>query len=165
MNPMISILVYLSVGTVGGYLGSRLKIPAGVLIGAMVAVILFKVATQRSWQVPSGYNFLCQIFIGVMVGTVFYPGMFKGLGNLMIPVVVSTLVLVGTGLVLAVIFKKLGMLDMGTGYIGTSPGAMSAMIPLAVGAGINPVLVICFHFFRVVFVLLTAPLIFRYLNG
>jgi hypothetical protein len=165
MNPLANILIYLSVGTVGGYLGSRLKIPAGVLIGAMVAVILFKIATQRSWQIPAGYNFLCQIFIGVMVGTVFYPGMFKGLGKLIIPVVGSTLVLVGTGLLLALIFKKLGMLDMATAYIGTSPGAMSAMIPLAVETEINPVLVVCFHFFRVVFVLLTAPLIFRYLNG
>jgi uncharacterized membrane protein AbrB (regulator of aidB expression) len=76
---------------------------------------------------------------------------------MIIPVIVSTLVLVGTGLLLALIFKKLGMLDMVTGYIGTSPGAMSAMIPLAVETEINPVLVVCFHFFRVVFVLLTAP--------
>jgi membrane AbrB-like protein len=165
MNPVSNILIYLAVGTVGGYLGMKLKIPAGVLIGAMVAVILFKIATQRSWQIPAGYNVLCQILIGVMVGTSFYPGMFKGLGKLIIPVVVSTVVLVGTGLLLAFLFKKLGMLDVVTAYIGTSPGAMSAMISLAVESQINPALVVCFHFFRVVFVLLTAPLIFRYING
>lgn len=42
---------------------------------------------------------------------------------------------------------------------------INILIPLAVETEINPVLVVCFHFFRVVFVPLTAPIIFRYING
>jgi uncharacterized membrane protein AbrB (regulator of aidB expression) len=54
---------------------------------------------------------------------------------------------------------------MGTAYIGTSPGAMSALIVLALDSGAQPMLVVCFHFVRVVLILLTAPLIFKWLSG
>jgi uncharacterized membrane protein AbrB (regulator of aidB expression) len=57
------------------------------------------------------------------------------------------------------------MLDIGTAYLGTSPGAMSALIVLALESEAQPMLVVCFHFIRVVFVILTAPLIFRLVSG
>ena len=75
------------------------------------------------------------------------------------------MVLVATGALLAVIFTKLGILDMGTAYLGTSPGAMSALVVLALDNPGQPMLVVCFHFFRVIFVILTAPLIFKWISG
>jgi membrane AbrB-like protein len=82
-----------------------------------------------------------------------------------IPVIISCVVLVGTGVILAVVFTRLGLLDIGTAYLGTSPGAMSALIVLALESEAQPMLVVCFHFIRVVFVILTAPLIFRLVSG
>jgi membrane AbrB-like protein len=84
---------------------------------------------------------------------------------LAIPVIISCVVLVGTGVILAVVFTRLGLLDIGTAYLGTSPGAMSALIVLALESEAQPMLVVCFHFIRVVFVILTAPLIFRLVSG
>ena len=55
--------------------------------------------------------------------------------------------------------------DMGTGYLGTSPGAMSVLIALSLEGNTEPMLIVCFHFFRVVFVILTAPLIFKWISG
>jgi hypothetical protein len=66
---------------------------------------------------------------------------------------------------MAAVFAKLGLLDFGTAYLGTSPGAMSALIVMALDSGAQPMLVVCFHFFRVVFVILTAPLIFKWISG
>jgi hypothetical protein len=56
-------------------------------------------------------------------------------------------------------------LDPGTAYLGTSPGAMSALIVLAIDNPAKEALVVCFHFFRVVFIILTAPIILKYLSG
>jgi uncharacterized membrane protein AbrB (regulator of aidB expression) len=42
---------------------------------------------------------------------------------------------------------------------------MSALIVMALDSGAQPMLVVCFHFFRVVFVILTAPLIFKWISG
>ncbi|MBW2594090.1 MAG: AbrB family transcriptional regulator [Deltaproteobacteria bacterium] len=55
-----------------------------------------------------------------------------------------------------------GLLDMGTAYPGTSPGAMSALIVPALESGKGAAVITCFHFFRVVFIILTMPIIFKY---
>ncbi len=86
----------------------------------------------------------------------------KVLDKVIIPVITSTLFLVGTGLILSIVITRLGILDIGTAYLGTSPGAMSALIVLAVDSNANATVVSCFHFFRVVFIVLTTPLMFKY---
>ncbi len=55
-------------------------------------------------------------------------------------------------------------MDGTTAYLSTSPGAMSALISLAVESAGHPTVVMAFHFFRVVFIILTAPLIFQLLR-
>ena len=62
-------------------------------------------------------------------------------------------------------FTRLELLDMGTAYLGTSPGALSALVVLAFDSQAQPMLVVCFHFFRVVFIILTAPLIFKWISA
>jgi len=40
-----------------------------------------------------------------------------------------------------------------------------ALVVLALDSQAQPMLVVCFHFVRVVFVLLTAPFVFKWLSG
>jgi uncharacterized membrane protein AbrB (regulator of aidB expression) len=91
--------------------------------------------------------------------------MIKTLYKIIVPVITSTFVLVGVGVILSIVFKKLNLLDSGTAYLGTSPGAMSALIVLAIDNPAKEALVVCFHFFRVVFIILTAPIILKFLSG
>jgi membrane AbrB-like protein len=162
MNTQVSLVVYLIVGTLGGFIGSRLKIPAGILIGSMLAVIAFKYVSRVDWEIPRSFPFVLQVLLGITVGATFHVEMLKTLGNIIIPVIASTLLLVGAGFFLTVLFSRLGILDIGTAYLGTSPGAMSALIVLALDSGRNPTVVTCFHFFRVVFIILTMPVIYKY---
>jgi uncharacterized protein len=162
MNTFISVVVFLLVGSLGGFVGLRLKIPAGILIGAMLAIIAFKSISRVNWEIPRNFPFILQVLLGITVGATFHLEMLKTMESVIIPVIVSTLLLVGTGVILAILFTRLGLLDMGTAYLGTSPGAMSALIVLALDSGENPTVVTCFHFFRVVFIILTMPIIFKY---
>jgi len=77
------------------------------------------------------------------------------------PVIISTIVLVSVGLLLSLFVAKIWPLDIYTAYLGTSPGAMSALIPLADDSPANVAFVGAFHFFRVVFIILIAPLIYK----
>ena len=165
MNTGVGLLTYLVLGLIGGFIGSKLKIPAGTLIGAMLTIILFKMAMKVHWEIPRSFSFVLQIFLGIMVGATFQPELLQVVKKIALPVVISCVVLVGTGIIMAVVFTKLGLLDMGTGYLGTSPGAMSVLIALSLESNSEPMLIVCFHFFRVVFVILTAPLIFRWISG
>jgi membrane AbrB-like protein len=165
MSANLGLLAYLALGLVGGFLGSKLKIPAGTLIGAMLMIILFKAFLHVHWQVPKSFTFALQVFLGVMVGASFQPEMLQYMKRIALPVVISCFVLVGSGLIMSLIFTRLGLLDLGTAYLGTSPGAMSALLVLAFESNVEPMLVVCFHFFRVVFVIVTTPLIFKWLTG
>ncbi len=163
MNYLISLPIFLAIGTLGGYLGTKLKIPAGALIGSLLAVICFKLISRVDWNVPKTFTFVLQVFLGIMVGASFQPGMLKVMGRVFFPVITSTLLLVGTGLLLSMVFTRMGLLDMGTAYLATSPGAMSALLGVALDSGKDGAVITCFHFFRVVFIILTMPLIYKYL--
>lgn len=163
MNYLISLPIFLAVGTLGGYLGTKLKIPAGALIGSLLAVICFKLISRVDWNVPKTFTFVLQVFLGIMVGASFQPGMLKVMGQAFFPVITSTLLLVGTGLLLSMVFTRMGLLDMGTAYLATSPGAMSALLVVALDSGKDAAVITSFHFFRVVFIILTMPLIYKYL--
>lgn len=165
MGSSLGLLSYLCLGLLGGLIGAKLKIPAGTLIGAMVTIIFFKMFMKVHWEIPKSFIFILQVFLGIMVGASFQPELLQVMKKIAIPVIISCVVLVGVGVLMAVIFTRMGILDIGTAYLGTSPGAMSALIVLALESQAQPMLVVCFHFFRVVFVILTAPLIFKFISG
>ena len=165
MNTIVSLTIYLCVGALGGIIMSRFKIPAGAMLGAMLAVVLFKLLLQKSWPVPRNFGLLVQILVGVMVAISFHPDMIKTLGKIIIPVTSSTFVLVGAGFLLALIYAKTGMLDINTAYLGTSPGAMAALVFMAIETQSNATVVATFHFFRIFFIVITAPLLFKYISS
>ena len=108
MNYLVSLPIFLAVGTLGGLIGAKLKIPAGALIGSLLAVICFKLISKVDWDVPKAFTFALQVFLGIMVGASFHPGMLKVMGKVFFPVIT------------------------------------------------------CFHFFRMVFIILTMPVIYKY---
>lgn len=165
MNSMLNLLFYVAVGLIGGLVGYKLKIPAGALVGAMVFVIVAKLLLKSEWQMPRYFGFTLQVLIGVMVGASFQPSLLSTFYKLIIPIMISCVVLVSTGILLSVIFYKLGLLDIGTSYLGTSPGAMTVLIVLAVDRQVNAAIITCFHLFRVIFVILTAPLILKVISS
>ena len=160
MKQLISLGVYLALGLVGGLLGSRLKITGGTILGAMLAVIIYKVWADKPWPLPKEYSLVVQFLIGVMAGSSYTPETGRMLLQIAFPIIVSTLILVVAGFLTSLLLAKMGVLNAPTAYLGTSPGAMSALISLAADSEANPAVVAAFHFVRVVFILVTAPLMF-----
>jgi len=153
--------IYVLIGLLGAWIGVRLRVPGGALLGAMVAVIVFKTILKQSWPVTGNYSLLVQALAGIMVGIRYDLNMAKVIDVVAGPVVVSTIVLVSVGLLLSLFVTKIWPLNIYTAYLGTSPGAMTALIPLADESPANVVFVSAFHFFRLVFIILTAPLIYK----
>ena len=75
-------------------------------MGALATVICFKLISRVDWTTPKMFTFVLQVFMGVMVGASFQPDMLKVMGKVIIPVITSTLFLVGAGLVLSIIFSR-----------------------------------------------------------
>lgn len=164
MTNWAQLPLYLIVSLIGGFGGYKLKIPAGTLIGAMVAVIAFKLIIKSDWTMPKHFGFLIQVLLGLMVGASFHVSLLPVFQKILLPVFISSIVLVGTGFLTAIFFTKTGLLDINTAYLGTSPGAMAVLIVLALDSQINVAIVTCFHLFRLIFVILTAPLILKFIS-
>lgn len=165
MANAANLALYVFVGLLGGFVGQKFKIPAGALIGAMLAVIAIKLILRSEWELPRNVVFLLQVAVGIMVGAQFHPSLLPTFYKIIVPVILSCIILVLTGLLIAFLFTKLGILDIGTGYLGTSPGAMTILIVLALENNVNATVITCFHLFRVIFVILTAPLILKLIGG
>ncbi|MGO9534666.1 MAG: AbrB family transcriptional regulator [Syntrophobacteraceae bacterium] len=165
MNAYLGFGLYFCVGVIGGLIGAKLNIPAGILSGAMLSVIICKLFMQSEWEMPDGLNFVTQVLVGVMVASTFHPAMLKTLKVIALPVVLSSLMLICAGGLIALLLSRLNLLDSATAYIATSPGAMTALIPMSMEGSGNPLIVTCFHFFRLLFILFTAPWILKALSS
>ena len=161
---MYAVLPYLVVGVIGGLVGMKIKLSGSVMICSMLAVIALKVYMKSDISLPGYLSLGVQIALGIMVGMGYSPELARLFAQLALPMLGSTLVLVFTGMFLAVIIAKLGLMNITDAYLSTSPGAMTALLSLSLDNSVNPGLVAAFHFIRLTFIVLTAPLAFHILQ-
>jgi len=143
----------------GGYAGVKLGIPAGALIGALIATMAVQLLGAKVKEVPYLISFIAQVFIGLIIGSGVTPKIFEDLARCWVPLVISMGGIVLIGVIFAFVIFRMGFLDFPTAFLGTSPGAMSAVVLLGVEYGANAAIVALFHFFRILVVLVSAPLI------
>lgn len=162
IHNIIGAAAYLGIGCVGAWCGFKLKLPAGGLIGSMLAVMLVKALINVEWNLPQGFGSFIQVLLGVSIGASFHSDIFKTFQKVAFPIFLTTLALMTTGFLLSWIFTKVGILDSHTAYLCTTPGGMSALVALALEGQANATLIISFHFFRLLAVILIAPFIMKY---
>lgn len=164
MTSVVDILLIIAAGGAGGLLLHRTGFPGGGIIGAMLGVILLKTLKSADMELPGSVKLTVEILIGITVGAMYYPGMLVELKRLAGPILVSSTVLIVVGLVIALVYARLGLLDSSTAFLGTNPGALAAMLGLSTSINANTPLVLVFHFTRIVLVILTAPLLLKVFN-
>ena len=146
-------------GSCGALALWKLKVPSGIMMGAMIGVVIYKYYTKSEIEFPHGLNIAVQILIGISIGALFKVEMVHELKVLFLPVLFSCMALILAGLLFTLILIKFHILDVPTAYLSTSPGAMTAMIGLALDTKATLPVVMTFHFFRISFVIVTAPAI------
>lgn len=99
MNLYITVCVAL----IGGYLGLKMHIPAGALIGSMIAAALLNVGFDTAYM-PSALKFYTQVTTGTFIGAKICKGDLKNLKTIFKPalllVVIMILFAVSTGLII-----------------------------------------------------------------
>ena len=120
------------------------KLPAGALIGALLSVIFAKLLLRADWVLPKSYDFSLQVAIGVMVAATFHHSMLPTFRKIVLPVFASTFFLIATGVALSLVFTRLGFAGIDADFLGTSPGAMSVLVVMAVDSKANTAAVLVF---------------------
>ena len=157
MNLAVSVVLALG----AGYLLDWLGFPAGALIGAMAVIAGLKLSGVDVMEIPGPVRFLALLVIGWDLGTKFNKDLLSAVTNNLLPLVLVVAAFLVMGWVLAWTLWKLGLMDLVTAVLATSPGGLVQMGALTSEMDANAALVVGFHLLRIVTVLLSVPLISR----
>jgi len=124
----------------GGYAGVKLKIPAGALIGALVAAVAIRLLDTKARKYLISSVFWAKFLSGDYRRGVTLDFL-NTCPNAGFPLSFPWSVSYSSGLALAFLIYKMGYLDFPTAYLGTSPGAMSAIVIVGVEYGANGAIV------------------------
>jgi uncharacterized protein len=155
-------LMLLPFAFAGGFIGYKLRIPAGTLLFSFLAVAAARLLIkQLEGNMPAFINFLPQVLIGLVIGQQFTRGVFAQIAQMWGFVLFSVLALVIVGVISAILLIKFAGFSPSTAYISTSPGTATAMIAMAIDQGVNVPMVSIFHLTRIFFILMTGPIILK----
>jgi uncharacterized protein len=147
---------------VGAWVFERLKVPAGALIGAMVAVAAVNLVGSTTLPFPNWARFLSFAALGWLLGQGFTRDTLVALRDAAVPILTIVGILLSATVLMTLALRALGV-DMATSILASSPGGIAQMGAIAVDMGANASMVVTAHLIRVVSVVVFAPLVARYL--
>ncbi|MDF2530768.1 MAG: AbrB family transcriptional regulator [Clostridia bacterium] len=160
---MEKIFYTLLIAGIGGYIGLKLKIPAGAFVGAMLAVAVFNMYTGKG-QLPTQFKLVAQIVVGGMIGLNFKMNTLSELKSLIVPGLMLFVGLTLYCLLLGFVIHKVTGLDLVTSLFSTSPGGITDMTLISDAYGADTPKVAILHLIRLVTVITILPMAIGYLS-
>lgn len=154
------IVMTLLVGSLGGLIGYKSPLPAGALLGAMIAVGIFNMATGLGYM-PSKSTLIVQVLLGSIIGLSFSKDNLQLLSKYIFPSIAIVLALLFLSIILGMLLHRFTGMDLATSLFATSPGALSSMSLLAEAFGAKAHIVVLFHTLRLVMVILIMPFVIK----
>jgi uncharacterized protein len=139
-------------------------LPAGLLLGPMIAGIVFGV-NDLPLSVPRRPYLGAQAIIGAMVSASITPAIVTTIGHDALLFCVVTVATLLSAVALGWLLSRSGLIPGPTAVYGISPGAASAMVLLGEAEGADARLVAFMQYSRVLLVALAAALVARFWAG
>ena len=156
---MVAFLGVLAAATAGGVLLRLTGLQGGLAIGAMLGAAAYTLSRgTEAVEVPPLAQDAALIVLGAVIGAGITRAALLDLRAMLLPAVLA-----GAGIILAGVAIALALRWFGAGpaedVLATSPGALSAVVAVAVDRGVAPAEVALFHLVRLLMVLGTLPLV------
>ena len=154
----------LGLAACGGALAALAGLPLAWMLGALGATTVAALGGLRV-RVPDGLRAAMVAVLGVMLGSAFTPQIFADIGRwLYAPLVlIAYLALVAAAGV--VYFRKFAKFDPTTAYFSAMPGGLSEMAVIGEEMGGDARTISLVHSVRILLLVLTIPLYFRFVEG
>ncbi|MEH2921916.1 AbrB family transcriptional regulator [Samsonia erythrinae] len=157
-------LATLGVAFGSAWLGRRLRIPSGALLGPMVIGSMLHASGTLHLQTPEWLLALAYAFIGWSVGLCFTRPIFllaiRTLPHMMASIVGLMLLCGG----MAWMVTKMMPVDMLTAFLATSPGGLDSIAIIAAGSRVDMAFVIAMQTLRLFSTLLFSPMFSRFIS-
>lgn len=161
---MEKIVITIIVGLIGGYVGVKLNIPAGAMIGSMIFVGIYNVVSNNA-QLPMNFKLIAQVIIGCAVGLNFTKDSVLGLKDIIIPSIILVIGLTTLSIVLGCIIHKFTGLDLQTALFSSAPGGLADMTIMSEAFGAQTHIVALLHLIRLTTVLTVLPIVIKILTS
>ena len=162
MVHVLHILLTLAVSALAGLLLQRLKVPAGMMIGALAAAAALT-GTFHLGEMPEAAKTVSQLIAGVLIGCSTGREDLRQLKTLYKPVLTVIGALLLGNLVMGALLCAAGYSDLLTCLVCAIPGGIADVTLIAVDLGANPSKVLLVHFCRLVAGVALFPLLIPHL--
>jgi membrane AbrB-like protein len=162
-HAMEKIIYTLIFAGVGGFIGFKLKIPAGALIGAMTFVAIFNICFEKG-KIPADLKIIAQTIVGGLIGLNFTRESINGLKELVVPALIIVVGLMISCIIIGILVAKIAGIDPVTALFSSAPGGLTdlALIAEAYGADISKVALLGLA--RMVTVVAVLPILINWLT-
>ncbi|PAB60226.1 AbrB family transcriptional regulator [Anaeromicrobium sediminis] len=161
---MDKIIYTLFIASIGGFVGLKLKIPAGALIGAMFAVAIYNIYTGQG-HMPKSFKIGTQIVVGAMIGLNFTMEAVSELKKLAIPALILVAALTIFCICLGIIISKIAGIDLVTAMFSCAPGGLTDMALICEPYGAEVPTVVSLHLMRLITVIAILPSVIKLLSS
>lgn len=157
-------LITLALGTVGGILLYKMKVPAGVLVGSIVAVTLLSVSTDMA-VMPAKSKLLAQIITGTYIGSGIKKKDLMHLPYIIKPYLTMMAIFLLLNTMMGFIIHAISPMDLITSMLCALPGGVSdtPLVAMDMGADVPKVAVV--QFSRMLFGIAIMPIILSTINN
>lgn len=158
------IFVVMAVAVLGGVLGLKLRLPAGAMLGAMIAVAVFTVVTDLQ-VIPAWFKVCAQMVSGGYIGTTMTRESLREMKKVAPAIIFLLVGMLLINLAVGGLLCLTSPLDLCTCLFSTAPGGMTDMTIISDDMGANSPVVSVFQVCRMSLAISTFPLIIPRLAG
>ncbi len=148
-------------GGVGGILAKRIRIPAGALIGSLLAAMVFNAIYPVIPTYPKDLRLGIQILSGMVIGTRFTQADIKTLKTMILPVLILVVMLLTINMGFAYLMSSVTTLSFMTSFFACAPGGVSDLALVAADFGATMEHVALLQLFRLISVIIIFPPMIR----
>jgi membrane AbrB-like protein len=152
-------MLILVAGICGALFLSAIRIPAGALLGAILASGMYSLAGGQKGSGIDIYRRIGLQMAGTFIGASISLDMVTSLGKSFIPVLLITIALIGLGVTIGWALFKFTNIDLATAVLSSSPGGFPAMVGLAQEIKADSIVVFTLHYWRIITITATVPLL------
>ena len=164
-NIFVHTLLTFMIALLGGLLGKKSKIPAGTLLGAMVAVGIINFLKFGSiLHLPQVTGVFLQIVAGCIIGLSINSDTLKELKKLFVPTVVAVSTSMFMAFAATFLIYRLTGWSLATSWLLTAPGRIQDMVILANNLDVDYTAVVVAHLVRSLVIVFMIPLLVYFGN-
>ena len=150
----------IAVAMLGAWAALRCKVPAGALIGAMLATIVLNLTCEMAYM-PVGLKFYTQIATGAYVGAKISRSDARGLRAILKPAVILSAVMLCFTVTVGWIICHISDLTVATALFSMAPAGITDMTLASMDFDAQPSIVALIQTLRIVFTICLLPPIIR----